>query len=272
MRRVGRIRRDDGYAVAPRSALERDDVERSEPNVVVNQAFADTVFPNPDPIGARIRSNAPPRRRDGAVPAGSAWDGGPPPWLTIVGIVSNTPIMALAERNPTPMVYMPMSIAGGPGIPAIAMLGPAVSAMSYVVRSVQAPAQYCPPSCGHRRRRPDLAISQVSTLEDILDRASAQMAFTMVLLTIAAAVALLLGLIGIYGVAVHRESARGRDRRTYRARRAPERRADDLRQGGTVALAGIAVGFAAAFAGSRLVESLLYDVSPRDPGVLPPPR
>ena len=47
---------------------------------------------------------------------------------------------------------------------------------------------------------PNLALAQVRTLQDILDRASAQMAFTMVLLAIAAAVALLLGVIGIYGV------------------------------------------------------------------------
>jgi len=40
-----------------------------------------------------------------------------------------------------------------------------------------------------------------------------------------------------------------------------------LRQGGTVALAGIVVGFGAALAGSRLVESLLYGVSPRDPAI-----
>ena len=40
-----------------------------------------------------------------------------------------------------------------------------------------------------------------------------------------------------------------------------------VRQGGLVALAGIAVGLAAAFAGSRLIESLLYGVSPRDPAV-----
>ena len=38
-----------------------------------------------------------------------------------------------------------------------------------------------------------------------------------------------------------------------------------VRQGGLVALAGIAVGLAAALAGSRLIESLLYGVSPRDP-------
>ena len=40
-----------------------------------------------------------------------------------------------------------------------------------------------------------------------------------------------------------------------------------LRQGGTVAFAGIAVGFGAALAGSRLVEWLLYGVGPRDPAI-----
>jgi ABC-type antimicrobial peptide transport system permease subunit len=40
-----------------------------------------------------------------------------------------------------------------------------------------------------------------------------------------------------------------------------------VRQGGVVALVGIAIGFAIALAGSRLIESLLYGVSSRDPGV-----
>ena len=40
-----------------------------------------------------------------------------------------------------------------------------------------------------------------------------------------------------------------------------------LRQGGMVALAGLAIGLAAALAGSRVIESLLYGISPRDPGV-----
>jgi len=40
-----------------------------------------------------------------------------------------------------------------------------------------------------------------------------------------------------------------------------------VRQGGLVSLAGVGVGLAAAFAGSRVIESLLYGISPRDPGV-----
>jgi hypothetical protein len=47
---------------------------------------------------------------------------------------------------------------------------------------------------------PQLALAQVRTLQDVLDRASAQMAFTMVLVAIAASVALMLGGIGIFGV------------------------------------------------------------------------
>jgi hypothetical protein len=47
---------------------------------------------------------------------------------------------------------------------------------------------------------PQLALAQVRTLQDVLDRASAQMAFTMVVVAIAASVALMLGVIGIFGV------------------------------------------------------------------------
>ena len=194
-----------------------------------------------------------------------------PPWLTIVGVVSNTPFTALAERNPMPIVYMPMSIAGGPGIPPIAMLGPPVSAMTYVVRSATSPTGLLSAVRGAINDvDPTLAISQVSTLEEMVQRASAQMAFTMVLISIAAGVALLLGVIGIYGVISYTVSQRASEIGVRIALGAQPGSVAGLilRQGGTVALAGIAVGFVAALAGGRLVESLLYGVSPRDPGVL----
>ena len=250
-------------------SVHRDDVEQSRPNVVVNQAFVDSIFTGGDPIGQRIRSNAPPSPPGRPIGgAGSAWDGGPPPWLTIVGVVSNTPFQALAERNPMPAVYMPMSIAGGPDIPSIAMLGPSVITMSYVVRSASSPLALLPAVRGAIDRVDSaLAVSQVNTLEDILDRASAQMAFTMVLLTIAAATALLLGLIGIYGVVSYIVSQRAGEIGVRIALGADPRSVATLivKQGGLVALVGIAIGLGAALAGSRLVESLLYGVSPRDP-------
>jgi ABC-type antimicrobial peptide transport system permease subunit len=95
------------------------------------------------------------------------------------------------------------------------------------------------------------------------------MAFTMVLLAIAAAVALTLGLIGVYGVMSYIVSQRRTEIGVRLALGAAPGSVAGMivRQGGLVALAGVAIGIVAAFAGSRLIESLLYGVSSRDPGV-----
>jgi ABC-type antimicrobial peptide transport system permease subunit len=142
--------------------------------------------------------------------------------------------------------------------------------MNYVVRSATPPSGLLPAV----RRAIDavdtnLAIAQVQTLQDVLDRASAQTAFTMVLLAIAAGVALVLGVIGIYGVMSYIVSQRRGEIGVRLALGAEPGSVARMivRQGGLVALAGVTVGLAAAFAVSRLIESLLYDVSPRDPGV-----
>src|SRR4029077_8713078 len=116
---------------------------------------------------------------------------------------------------------------------------------------------------------PKLAVSQVATLQEIVDRASAQMAFTMTLIAAAAAVALLLGIIGIYGVMSYIVSQRTSEIGVRLALGAEPGSvaAMILRQGGVVALAGAAIGLVAALAGSRVIASLLFGISPRDPGV-----
>ncbi|PYQ99586.1 MAG: hypothetical protein DMF96_06490 [Acidobacteria bacterium] len=103
----------------------------------------------------------------------------------------------------------------------------------------------------------------------MVDSASAQMAFTMVLLAVAAGVALMLGVIGIYGVMSYIVSQRTAEIGVRLALGAEPRSvaAMILRQGGAVAVAGAVVGLVAAFAGSRLIASLLFGISPHDPAV-----
>jgi len=242
--------------------FDRADIDRREAVVVVDEVFAQRYFPNGNPIGERIASNRPPAR-PGEDPHFE--------WLTIVGVVSKTPTRVLADPDPIAQLYMPMSIAGGPDFPISTLVGPDVSVMSYIVRSKTSAASLAP---AVRRAidtvDPKLAMAQVRTLETILENASAQMAFTMVLIAIAACVALLLGVIGIYGVMSYIVTQRTGEIGVRLALGAEPATVAGMivRQGGLVAVGGIVVGLTSAYVGSRLIESLLYGVSPRDPAVL----
>jgi len=117
---------------------------------------------------------------------------------------------------------------------------------------------------------PNLALAQMRTMQDVLDTAAAPRAFTMVLIVIAASAALLLGIVGIYGVMSYVVSQRTSEIGIRIALGAEPRAVMRMivRQGGRVALGGIGAGLVVALAGGRLITSLLYDVSPRDPAVL----
>jgi predicted permease len=236
-------------------ALSRDDVERRQPHVVVNEALAAAYFPGQDAIGRRIASSRPP-----SLP--------PPVWLTIVGVVANSPTSALAEPSPLPQLFMPMTIAGAPAIAPALLVGPNTSEMSYVVRSVASPTAVTPAArAGVDDVDESLAMADVRTLEEIVDASAGQAAFTMILLGIAGAVALLLGSVGIYGVTAYVVSQRTAEIGVRIALGAEPRRvtASIVGQGGFVALAGISVGLVTALMTARWIESMLYGISPRDP-------
>ena len=168
-----------------------------------------------------------------------------------------------------PMLFMPLSLGNPPGAlrPRIA---PSVGRMNFVVRTATPPVALVPAARqAVQAIDPDLAMAQVSTLQDLVDGSSAQMTFTMVLLAIAAVLTLILGVIGISGVTAYIVSQRTSEigvRLALGAEPAGITR-QIVRQGGTVALIGIAIGLAAAVAGGRLIASVLYGVSPRDPAV-----
>jgi len=241
--------------------LDRADIDRREPVVVVDEVFAQRNFSNGNPIGEHVASNRP-STRPGEEPSLA--------WLTIVGVVSKAPIRVLGDPDPISQLYMPMSIAGGPDFPISSLVGSDISTMRYVVRSGSSSTGLV----SSIRRVIDtvdakLAMAQVRTLETVLENASAQMAFTMVLIAIAAGVALMLGMIGIYGVMSYIVTQRTGEIGVRLALGAKPAAVAGMivQQGGVVALGGIAVGLTVAAAGSSVIESLLFGVSPRDPGV-----
>jgi putative ABC transport system permease protein len=143
--------------------------------------------------------------------------------------------------------------------------------MTYVVRTTHDPAGVAAASrAAVEDVDANLAIAQVRTLQESVDRAGDQMLFTMVLLGIAAGVALLLGAIGIYGVVSYIAAQRTGEIGLRLALGAEPAgvAALILRQSVGVTMVGVGLGLAGALAGGRLMEALLYNVSPRDPIVI----
>jgi putative ABC transport system permease protein len=114
---------------------------------------------------------------------------------------------------------------------------------------------------------PSLPLADVKTLESVYDRSLARTSFTLVLLGIAASMALILGIIGIYGVISYSVSQRSREIGIRLALGATLRdvMAVFVRYGLVLSGIGAVCGIAAALALTRLMKSLLYTVSPADP-------
>jgi ABC-type antimicrobial peptide transport system permease subunit len=107
----------------------------------------------------------------------------------------------------------------------------------------------------------------VRTMEEVYDKSVARTSFTLVMLGIAGAMALVLGIIGIYGVISYTVSQRKRE---IGIRLALGAQGGDvlqmvLKQGAKMALVGVAIGIGAAFALTRLMTNLLFGVTAHDP-------
>ncbi len=113
----------------------------------------------------------------------------------------------------------------------------------------------------------NLPLRQVRSLDELLAASMARTSFTFVLLGIAAGVAVLLGIIGVYGVISYAVSQRQRE---MGMRIALGARSQDvtrlvLRQGVVLSLIGLPIGLVLAFGLTRLMAGLLFGVSALDP-------
>src|SRR6185436_18608974 len=110
-------------------------------------------------------------------------------------------------------------------------------------------------------------VTLVMTMREVYDASMTRTSFALVMLVIAASMALVLGLVGIYGVVAYVATRRTREvgiRLTLGAQQREVRRMF-LRQGLVLTAIGIAIGLGAAAALTRAMTSMLFDVSPVDP-------
>jgi len=213
--------------------------EVSEGTVVINQALADRYFPGVDPVGQRIRFM-------------QRWD-------RIVGVVENMAESGLTT-DPVPARYMvyeqiPSSILSGQTI-VMRMRdgGDAAAVLDEARRMIQA-------------RAPEVAIQDLTTMENVFMRAIGPARQVMSLLAILSGLALALGTIGVYGVVSHFVTRRRRDwgiRIALGMRPATVVRRI-VGQGGALVGAGVVLGMVAFLLLARLLAGFLYGVGTTDP-------
>jgi putative ABC transport system permease protein len=184
-------------------------------------------------------------------------------WREVVGVVENVHDDGI-QKQPPPTVYWPFAIANFNGAAlhvqrngAFAVRSPGAGTEAFVKQVRQAVAAINPTS----------AVVGAGTLQEIYRRSMAQTSFALVMLAIAGGMALVLGVIGVYGVIAYTVEQRRREVGIRMALGAPAAAVKRmfLRRGLVLACAGIALGLAAAAAFSGLMSSLLFGVTPFDP-------
>jgi putative ABC transport system permease protein len=210
--------------------------------VMVNETLARLVFGAADPIGRRLLvAGLAPAPKD--VPA------------TVVGLVSDLKYTRL-DAGPDPEVYLSyLQSTGLSNVSLLVRTGEDAARMAPVIRTVAA---------GIDRTQPP---GEMKTLEQSLAESIAPRRFHLFLLGAFAAVALLLALVGVYGVIAYSVSLRTHEIGIRAALGAPGAEIVRLvvRQGMTIVLLGIAAGLCAAFALTGLMASLLFEVTATDP-------
>jgi putative ABC transport system permease protein len=226
-----------GIPVVKGRAFTDQDKAGSTPVIIVNESMAEKYWPGADPIGKRVRFNAPLSEA---------------PWMQVVGVVKD--VKHDLQTPITTDYYLPHA-------------QDSWSAMVLVARTKGDPLSVA----GDMRQQvwsldKDQPVYDVQTMEQVRAFSVSLYSFSAGSLGIFAAIALLLASIGIYGVMSYAVIQRTQEIGIRMALGA--RSADVLklvvRNGMTLALIGIVAGLAGAFALTRLLQSLLFGVTPTD--------
>ena len=213
------------------------DTDNTPQVAVINQAMAQTYWPNEDPLGKRFK----------AVKAGA-------PWITVVGEIANARTQSLAQAD-LPQIYLNLYQTG---VQRLAILLRGHLHTAAIADEVREQVQSLDPT---------LPVYGAQTLNETVSASLSQRRFSMEMVGLFALTALLLAGLGIYGVISYLVSERTQEIGIRLALGASRSNILSivLRQGLGLAIAGAAAGLVCALIVSHLMASLLYGVRPTDP-------
>ncbi|HXW92537.1 MAG TPA: ABC transporter permease [Terriglobales bacterium] len=241
--------RSVGISILRGRGFTADDMEpQAMPVALVAAATARKYWPNQDPVGKRVKR---------------VWDKA---WVTIIGVVSDVNEYSLASPLPSFVdgaVYRPY----GNDVGKSGASPTEPTEMTLVVRTADNPS-----SLAAELRQivvsinPTVPLSEIQTLTKVVSQSLASPRSTMILFAVFAGLAMILGIVGVYGVISYGVAQRVPEIGVRMALGAQRREVVWLvmKQGGSLALIGVAVGTAGAMFGTRLLSSLLFGVSTRD--------
>ena len=213
---------------------------RTAPHVLlVNEAFVRRLIPQGEPLGRRISEVLGP---------------GNDPW-TIIGVIGDVHTKGL-DRTPAPLMVVPLMQYAVPGL-RVAIRAASGDPMSFlpVLRADVAALD------------PDLPLSAARPLSQIVNESVTEQRFQMTLLSVFAALTLALAALGIYGVMAYSVAQRAREIGIRMALGADSSVVLQMVMGSAfrLALVGVALGTLGALLGTRILASLVYQVSTTDP-------
>jgi predicted permease len=215
-----------------------NDTPEDTPVIVIDEKMARRFWPNGSAVGKRVKPGPP---------------GSTAPWRTIVGVVGSVKQYGL-EVDGRMVVYFSITQNPITGLYAVARTdGDPAAVSASVVRAI-------------RSMDANVAIYDVATMDGRMYRSLARQRFAMVMLTVFAGFALVLAAVGVYSVMSYLVS-RGTREIGIRMALGADRRAVHrmiFGQGLVLTLGGVVAGLAGAFALTRVMRSLLFEVSPSD--------
>ena len=224
--------------------------------VIINRALAERYWPGQDPIGKRLHR--------GSAEATTL------PWLTVVGEIGDVKELA-ADVPSMNQIYFPssqMRASAGPFGSAALLTG---TWGSIVMRGQQPPDQLADALRGVVRSiDPQLPLTHVESMDNVVAEGQASRRFTTVLISAFAGAAVLLAVLGIYGVMAFSTALRTQEmaiRLALGSQREGVMRLV-LASGARLGAAGCVLGALAAVFATRLLRSFLFQVDPLDPVVI----